>query len=56
MEKLVLLSLIFATMIVPQRIASIEPRATGYKKLKMWVFVYCGIYVLLVTYVYPRFI
>ncbi|GEM_PF-3529405 len=54
MEKAVLLSLMVATMIVPHQLARIKSRAAGYRKLKIWMFVSCFVYILLLLYVYPR--
>jgi hypothetical protein len=54
MAKLVLLSLILGTMIIPQRLAKIESRAKGYGKLRIWMAVTCIVYIQLLLYVYPR--
>jgi hypothetical protein len=54
MSKLVLLSIIIATMVIPNRLAQIKSRTIGFKKLKRWMFLCCLIYILLLLYVYPR--
>jgi NADH:ubiquinone oxidoreductase subunit 6 (subunit J) len=54
MSKVVLLSLLVATMILPHQIARIRSRAAGYKKLKLWMFLCCFVYIMLLIYVYPR--
>lgn len=54
MSKLVLLSIILATIIVPHHLAKLDSRAKGYKKLKLWMGLSCAFYIILLLYVYPR--
>jgi hypothetical protein len=54
MEKAVLLSLLIATLALPHQIARIRNRSVAYRKLRIWMFVCCLTYILLLIYVYPR--
>jgi len=54
MEKAVLLSLLVGTMVIPFVLAKTPSRTAGYKKLRIWMTVWCFVYILLLLYVYPR--
>jgi hypothetical protein len=55
MGKLILLSLLFATMVVPMRAARDASPARGFRRALVWMFSVMAIYLVLLLYVYPRF-
>jgi hypothetical protein len=55
MAKLILLSLLFATMFVPMRAARDASPERGFRRIIVWMFCINAIYLALILYVYPRF-
>ncbi len=53
-SKLVLLSLLIATVALPMRAAKLGKRGESYKKLWRWMYVLCLFYELALVYIYPR--
>jgi hypothetical protein len=54
LAKVVLLSLIIASVAIPLRLARIPSRKVGYKRLWRWMFAFCILYGLALVYLYPR--
>ncbi len=52
--KLLLMSLLIFSVILPARAAQEKGRAPALKKLLRWMFIFCVLYLLSTIYVYPR--
>lgn len=52
--KLLLMSLLFFSVILPARAARDKSRARALKKLLRWMCIFCVLYLLSAIYVYPR--
>ncbi len=52
--KLLLMSLLIFSLILPTRAAQDPARAQALKKLLRWIFIFCVLYLLSTIYVYPR--
>jgi hypothetical protein len=55
MGKLILLSLLFATMIIPMRAAADPSPTRGFRRIVLWLLSFNALYVILILFVYPRF-
>lgn len=55
MGKLILLSLLFATLIIPMRAAGDSSPGRGFRRLLFMLLSFNALYLFLILYVYPRF-
>ena len=52
--KLILLSLLIMSMVVPIKAARRQPRPVHFRWMLKWMFGACVLYIVLIVYVYPR--
>jgi hypothetical protein len=52
--KLILLSLLIMSIVIPVRLAKRQPRARQFRTMLKWMTGACVLYMLLIVYVYPR--
>ena len=52
--KLILLSLLIMSIVVPVKLAKRQPRSVQFRNMLKWMFGAAVLYMLLVVYVYPR--
>jgi hypothetical protein len=55
MAKLILLSLLFATIAIPMSAARDASPVRGFRRAVLWMFSANALYLILILYVYPRF-
>jgi hypothetical protein len=53
--KLILLSLLIGTLVIPMRASRAPSAALGFRRTLFWLFSFNAIYLFLVLYVFPRF-
>lgn len=54
MAKLILMSVLFATIAIPMRAASIRKPKRAFRKMLLWSLVFNFSYMILLLYIYPR--
>ena len=54
MAKLILISILIATIAIPMRAAAIQKPKRAFRKLLLWSLVFNFTYMILLLYVYPR--
>ena len=54
MQKLLLMSVLIATFVIPSRLATRYPHGVGYRTLVRPFLAFCAFYALALIYIYPR--
>jgi hypothetical protein len=54
MQKLLLMSVLIATFVIPSRLATRYPHGVGYRTLVRPFLAFCACYALALLYIYPR--
>jgi hypothetical protein len=54
MQKLLLMSVLIATFVIPSRLANRSPAGTSYGTLVRPFLTFCAFYALALLYIYPR--
>lgn len=54
MQKLLLMSVLIATFVIPSRLATRYPHGVGYRTLVRPFLAFCAFYAVALLYIYPR--